>query len=53
MFIIFLKVYLTNPAQFYLLMTQASSLQIVMRENLSLKVMRYLMKQINSSIVIY
>ena len=32
---IFLKVYLTNPAQSYLLMTQASLLQIAMTPNLS------------------
>jgi len=41
MLMIFLKVYLTNPAQSYLLMTQASLLQIVMRPNLSLITMRY------------
>jgi hypothetical protein len=37
----------------YMLMTQASLLQIVMRPNLSLILMRYLMKSINVSIVIY
>ena len=35
------KVYLTNPAQTCLLMTQASLLQIMMRLNLSLILMRY------------
>jgi len=44
MLMIFLNVYLTNPAQFYLLMTQASLLQIAMRLNLSLILMKYLMK---------
>jgi len=41
---IFLKVYLTNVAQFYLLMTQASLLQIAMRPDLSLTLVRYLIK---------
>ena len=41
MLMIFLKVYLTNPAQSYLLVTQASLLQIVMRPKLSLINMRY------------
>jgi hypothetical protein len=36
---IFQNIYLTNPAQFYLLMTQASLQQIMMRPNLSLKLM--------------
>jgi hypothetical protein len=53
MLMIFVKVYLTKPAQFYLLMIQASSLQIAMRPNLGLIPMRYLMKKINGSIVIY
>ena len=44
MLMIFLKVYLTNPAQSCLLMTQASLLQITMRPNLSLILIRYLMK---------
>jgi hypothetical protein len=33
---IFLKVYLTNPAQSYLVMTEASLLQTAMKPNLSL-----------------
>ena len=44
MLMIFLYLYLTNPSQSYLLMTQASLLQIVMRPNLSLILMRYLLK---------
>jgi hypothetical protein len=41
---IFPKVYLTNPAQFYLLLRQTLLLQIAMRVNLSSKLIRYLMK---------
>ena len=49
---IFPKVYVTNPAQSYLLMLQAVLLQIAMRLDLSSKLMRYLMKYINGSITI-
>jgi hypothetical protein len=39
MLMIFLKVYVKNPAQSYLLMTQALLLQIVMRPHLSVILM--------------